>query len=152
MMPCRHAAGRAARAKQMPARRRSVHPLAARRSAVPKSTTLRHAGQTSWRGLAAYTLAEGLRGVGRETWGAGVRFGFSTVSPEQAYWFAGVRLAHAADDPETEQDHRTRPRRCVPFWLHPPAGVPVPRRRVLKPHGDGALRMGTLSVTVHCAH
>jgi 2-polyprenyl-6-methoxyphenol hydroxylase-like FAD-dependent oxidoreductase len=67
------------------------------RSQLFPASALRYAGQTSWRGLAAYTLAEGLRGVGRGTWGAGVRFGFSTVSPEQVYWFA-VQNAPAGED------------------------------------------------------
>jgi 2-polyprenyl-6-methoxyphenol hydroxylase-like FAD-dependent oxidoreductase len=51
-------------------------------------SSLRHSGQTCWRGIAEIRLQKKLRNLGREAWGDDIRFGFSQVSDDLVYWFA----------------------------------------------------------------
>jgi 2-polyprenyl-6-methoxyphenol hydroxylase-like FAD-dependent oxidoreductase len=51
-------------------------------------SSLRHSGQTCWRGIAEIRLPKKLRNLGREAWGDDIRFGFSQVSDDLVYWFA----------------------------------------------------------------
>jgi 2-polyprenyl-6-methoxyphenol hydroxylase-like FAD-dependent oxidoreductase len=61
---------------------------------------LRYSGQTSWRGIARVRLPEALRDIGRETWSAGCRFGFSHISSDEIYWFAVQdAAANGRDEP-----------------------------------------------------
>lgn len=48
----------------------------------------RYAGQLSYRGISETGLPDSLRRTGVETWGRGIRFGFSPLGPEHVYWFA----------------------------------------------------------------
>jgi 2-polyprenyl-6-methoxyphenol hydroxylase-like FAD-dependent oxidoreductase len=60
----------------------------------------RYAGQTCFLGLAALQLSEADRGMCRETWGAGIRFGYSAVAEDIVYWFAPVNSNRRhRDDP-----------------------------------------------------
>ncbi|ADR22989.1 hypothetical protein MATR_31620 [Marivirga tractuosa] len=58
-----------------------------RKQLFPQSS-LRHSGQTCWRGIASIDLPKEFHNVGREAWGNNVRFGFSPVSENSVYWFA----------------------------------------------------------------
>ncbi|SMG45792.1 2-polyprenyl-6-methoxyphenol hydroxylase [Marivirga sericea] len=58
------------------------------RQALFPLSSLRHSGQTCWRGISAIQVPEELRNLGREAWGNKVRFGFSQVSDDLVYWFA----------------------------------------------------------------
>jgi 2-polyprenyl-6-methoxyphenol hydroxylase-like FAD-dependent oxidoreductase len=58
-----------------------------RKQLFPQSS-LRHSGQTCWRGIADIQLPAELQNLGREAWGNKVRFGFSQISNGSVYWFA----------------------------------------------------------------
>jgi 2-polyprenyl-6-methoxyphenol hydroxylase-like FAD-dependent oxidoreductase len=58
-----------------------------RKQLFPQSS-LRHSGQTCWRGISNIQLPAELKNLGREAWGNRVRFGFSQISDDAVYWFA----------------------------------------------------------------
>ncbi|MGJ3233851.1 FAD-dependent oxidoreductase [Marivirga sp.] len=58
-----------------------------RKQLFPQSS-LRHSGQTCWRGISDIQLPAELKNLGREAWGNRVRFGFSQISDDAVYWFA----------------------------------------------------------------
>lgn len=58
-----------------------------RKQLFPQSS-LRHSGQTCWRGISNIQLPGELKHLGREAWGNRVRFGFSQISDDAVYWFA----------------------------------------------------------------
>jgi 2-polyprenyl-6-methoxyphenol hydroxylase-like FAD-dependent oxidoreductase len=58
-----------------------------RKQLFPQSS-LRHSGQTCWRGISNIQLPSELKKLGREAWGNKVRFGFSQISDDAVYWFA----------------------------------------------------------------
>jgi 2-polyprenyl-6-methoxyphenol hydroxylase-like FAD-dependent oxidoreductase len=61
---------------------------------------IRYAGQTCFLGLATLRLADVERRMCRETWGAGIRFGYSAVAEDIVYWFAPVNSSRRRrDDP-----------------------------------------------------
>ena len=60
-----------------------------RKQLFPQSKT-RFSGQTCWRGIASYALAEDFAHRGMELWGNRVRFGISQISEGKVYWFAVV--------------------------------------------------------------
>ncbi|MCB0477445.1 MAG: FAD-dependent oxidoreductase [Crocinitomicaceae bacterium] len=62
------------------------------------NTNLRDSGQICWRGIASYPLPDEFKNYGRESWGKGIRFGFSEISDNQVYWFAVAKAT-----PETEK-------------------------------------------------
>ena len=54
---------------------------------VPEAV-LRDAGQICWRGTTHFKLPDTLKNTGKEMWGKGIRFGFSSIGENQVYWFA----------------------------------------------------------------
>jgi 2-polyprenyl-6-methoxyphenol hydroxylase-like FAD-dependent oxidoreductase len=69
-----------------------------RKLMFPFSAT-RYSGQTSWRGVARMKL-KGSNNTARESWGKGIRFGFTPVSEEEVYWFAvAIRPEKQKDNP-----------------------------------------------------
>ena len=73
-----------------------------RRQLFPSSQT-RYSGQTCWRGIADFELAEAWLGKGREAWGKGLRFGFANVSPNEVYWFAVSKAPENGRDTEGQR-------------------------------------------------
>ncbi len=65
---------------------------------------LRYSGQTSYRAVVPLRLPAELAGAGREIWGPGRRFGFSTIGDAEVYWYATLNApAGEQDDPATVQ-------------------------------------------------
>ena len=62
------------------------------RELIAPGARLVYSGQTCYRGIAAMELAEPRRCV--ETWGGPLRAGYSTIAPDEVYWFAPM-LAEA---------------------------------------------------------
>ena len=58
-----------------------------RRQLFPDAA-LRYSGQSSFRAIAPVSLPDDLRQTGWEVWGAGCRFGFTAIAPNQVYWYA----------------------------------------------------------------
>ena len=66
-----------------------------RKQLFPNSS-IRYSGQTCWRGISEMKMPKEFAGVGRESWGAGMRIGTAPISDSEIYWFA------VADAPEQE--------------------------------------------------
>lgn len=62
------------------------------------SSSLRYSGQTCWRGIAQWPLAEDLLSIAKEAWGPGLRFGYAGISPTEVYWFAVAKAAPGGRD------------------------------------------------------
>lgn len=60
------------------------------RQALFPQASLRYAGQTCYRGIAAVKLPTALRHRALEVWGGESRFGFSAIGEDQVYWYAPV--------------------------------------------------------------
>lgn len=76
-----------------------------RKQLFPHSS-LRHSGQTCWRGVAKFKLPEEFQNLGREAWGNNVRFGFSQVSNELVYWFAVAKAKPFEKDDNSKLKNR----------------------------------------------
>jgi 2-polyprenyl-6-methoxyphenol hydroxylase-like FAD-dependent oxidoreductase len=72
-----------------------------RKQLFPQSS-LRHSGQTCWRGIANIELSNEFNSLGREAWGNKVRFGFSQVSVDSVYWFAVAKAKPFEKDDESK--------------------------------------------------
>ncbi len=76
-----------------------------RKKLFPQSS-LRHSGQTCWRGIASIDLPKEFHNVGREAWGKNVRFGFSQVSENSVYWFAVAEAKPFQNDDKVQLKHK----------------------------------------------
>lgn len=79
---------------------------------------LRYSGQSSYRAVVPFALPEEIADVGWEVWGAGCRFGFSSVAPGEVYWYATVDAA-----PGTERDRRPYKERLAELFADFPAPI-----------------------------
>jgi 2-polyprenyl-6-methoxyphenol hydroxylase-like FAD-dependent oxidoreductase len=52
------------------------------------ASKLRYSGQTCWRGIANVALKQAYGQLAAELWGKQIRFGFSGIGNNRAYWFA----------------------------------------------------------------
>lgn len=97
----------------------------------------RDAGQSCYRGVAAFELPSGLRAAGCEIWGGEARFGFSSLGDRRVYWFA----PWSARDSEAPE----RPRELLDRLY---AGFPEPVVELLAATPEEALvftRLGDLA-------
>ncbi len=58
----------------------------------------RYSGQTSYRGVANFSLVESNAPLARESWGAKMRLGIVAVSSAQTYWYATIPSAAGVKD------------------------------------------------------
>ncbi|HEX6988767.1 MAG TPA: FAD-dependent monooxygenase, partial [Bacillota bacterium] len=85
-----------------------------RRLLFPQAS-LRYAGQTCYRGIAAVELPPALRRRALEVWGGDSRFGYSAIGEDQVYWFAPVTAPpapagkHPVDPAELLRRYRSFP-------------------------------------------
>jgi len=74
------------------------------RSQLIPETSTRYSGQTCWRGISDIHLPSEFVNKGIEAWGKGIRFGFSQVNADKAYWFAVAKAPqNQKDKPEERQ-------------------------------------------------
>jgi len=79
------------------------------RSQVFGAMPLRYCGQTCWRGLAAIDPSDSLFNTGKEIWIDGLRFGYSRINANEAYWFAAALAPRGAGSQEVlSRDTLTR--------------------------------------------
>ncbi|MCK0156911.1 FAD-dependent monooxygenase [Cellulophaga sp. F20128] len=68
-----------------------------RNQLFPEST-IRYSGQTCWRGVTNYALAEDFNHRGMELWGNQTRFGISKLSKNETSWFAVIKSKPFLED------------------------------------------------------
>lgn len=71
------------------------------RESIFPNCPLRYSGQTCWRGVSNVTLSRKWLAQLTEVWGAGLRFGFVSISKTQIYWFATKLEAAGGKDDAT---------------------------------------------------
>lgn len=62
----------------------------------------RYSGQTCWRGIADFTLADEYIRSAKEAWGDNLRFGFVSISENEVYWFAVAKSPPGLNDVQEE--------------------------------------------------
>ncbi|GLR19890.1 FAD-dependent monooxygenase [Portibacter lacus] len=55
---------------------------------------LRNSGLVCWRGVSNYQLPSTYKNHGLEAWGKNIRFGFSSISRDEVYWFSVAKKDH----------------------------------------------------------
>lgn len=55
---------------------------------VGPDARLRYSGQTSYRAVVPVRLSDEQRNAAVEVWGAGFRFGYAPIAPDEVYWYA----------------------------------------------------------------
>ncbi|MBV7317628.1 FAD-dependent monooxygenase [Shewanella sp. NIFS-20-20] len=63
------------------------------RNTLFDDSLIRHAQQTCWRGISSIQLPQEYQHQLNELWGAGTRFGFVRLTPNEVYWY-GLHSSH----------------------------------------------------------